>query len=167
MTISSISSNAIYTSQSVLKTNTTRYQAENMQNLVNSTASGDTVTLSDEAQNRLQSLQATSSTDTADTTGTAQPDTAGSSSSDGGVASAAAQSDSADSASSGATSDTSTINGDEIAKLEKEIQALQIEITALAAKALSDDTARSEMTTKQAEMARLAATLTQIQTQQA
>lgn len=171
MAISSISSNVISTSQYVVKANTTKAQTENTQSSVNSTAYGDTVTISDEAQNRLQSVQATSSADTTDTTGTtatAQSATTESSSSGGAVASAPAQSGTAASASPGAASGTSTSSAaDPIAKLEKQVQALQNEITALAAKALTDETAKSEMASKQAEMAGLTAELTQLQAKQA
>ncbi|MFH0780990.1 MAG: hypothetical protein V2B20_03430 [Pseudomonadota bacterium] len=167
MAISSISSNAIYTNQFVLKVNTTKSQTENTQSSANSTAFGDTVNISAEAQNRLQSVQAANSTDTADTTDTAQSDTTGKASSGGSGASAPAKSGGASTASSGSTSSTSTSSADAIAKLEKEIQALQNEITSLAAKALSDETAKSEMAAKQQEMAGLTAELTQLQTQQA
>lgn len=167
MAISSISSNVINTDQTGLKANTTKFQTENTQSSENPTTFGDTVNISDEAQNRQQSIQASSSTDSANTTDTTPSNTTGSSSSGRGVASSPAHSSSAGTASSGSTSSTSTSNADKIAKLVKEIQALQEEITALAAKALSDETAKSEMASEQKKMAELTAELTQLQAQQA
>lgn len=175
MTISSISSNTISTSQSVFKDNTAKSQTENPESSGYSTAFGDTVNISTEGQNRLQSVQAANATDTADgsdsaqsaSTDTAQSDTTGQTSSGEGAALAPAKSGGSGAAASGSTSSTSTSSADEIAELEKKIQALQNEITALAAKALTDETAKSDMALKQQELAGLTAELTQLQTQQA
>jgi hypothetical protein len=160
MAISSISSNAISTSQSIVKVGTSNAQTGSAQKSGSSSASGDTVKISDEARSRLESAQAGGSTNTA------QSDTA-KASAGGGTPPVAAKEGASGAASSGSASSTSTSSEDEITKLEKEIQALQQEITALAAKALTDETAKSELAAKQAEMMGLTAELTQLRTRQA
>jgi hypothetical protein len=64
---------------------------------------------------------------------------------------------------SGSPGSTSSSYSDEIVKLEKEIRALQQEIAALAAKALTDKKAKSELSAKQTELGGLTAQLTQLQ----
>lgn len=160
MAISSVSNNAIYTSPSVLKVSTSKTQTESTQTPANQSTSGDTVKISDEARSRLQSAQ------TGSKMYTAQSETESSTGSDAAAAGAKGSSAGAG-GTTGAASSGSTSNTDEIAKLEKEIRALQQEITALAAKSLTDETAKSALATKQAEMMVLTAELTQLQAQQA
>jgi hypothetical protein len=150
MGISSINSISASAAQSVYTSNANKAVIESPQTSTSRTTSGDTVQISDEARSSLQSTQAS--------------DTTGSSGTGGSKATASAA---GGSPIAGSSSSTSSSNADVIAKLEKEIRALQQDMTALVAKALTDDKARSELNARQAELGGLMAQLTQLQLQQA
>jgi hypothetical protein len=158
MESSSISGNAAFVNQTFVKIKTSKAQTGNTQRLINLSGSGDTVAISDEARGRLQSAQGARKTDAHQTNAE---------NSDGGrgAGQTGTKNGAASVVSSGSTSSASSNSEDEVAKLEKEIRALQQEIAAITARALTDETAKSSLAVKQTEMMELMSELYQLQAQ--
>jgi predicted RNase H-like nuclease (RuvC/YqgF family) len=144
MDVSSVTAaSTVTTGQTVNKVGTQSATSDDNETSVTVMAGGDTVEISDEG--RSLSVQASEESATAEneTADSETEETSEASESGGGSA-------------AGSTSESSSDTEDEIKELQDEIAALQQEIASLAAKAATDESAKSEMQGKQATVSTVA-----------
>ncbi len=160
MSISSISSSAITTSQAVSKSGVIKNSSEDTESTTSLLASEDSVEISDEAYSLLQSTHASS--ETASTESNSTDDSATDSAS---ADETVADDESAVSESASSTTSTEDSTDDDIDDLEEEISTVQREIRSLTAKAVTDETAESALAAKESEKMALNVELVQLQTE--